>query len=336
VAGETQDRRGATIFEVAEAAGVSITTVSHVFSGKRPVKEGTRLRVQDAADRLAYRPRSTARALASGRTMTLAVQFPFQGPDVLFNPYFSQMVPVMSEAALLRGYAFVFVPPGPTEGYLRTLVDQRGIDGAILLDPQAGDAFPRALMDAGMPFATLGRVPERPESPRVDHDYAGVMAAIASHLAERGYGRTGLVNLPGHLTTLADIEDGFRSAFAAALVCATADHTDRAAEEAALAMLRREDRPDAVVCVSERHAAAVFRMAAELGLSIPGDLGVVALGSAFAPAMHPPLTSVELSPDRAGRELVALLERLLDGDDVPARTVVPFALQPRESTRRQG
>jgi DNA-binding LacI/PurR family transcriptional regulator len=242
----------------------------------------------------------------------------------------------MSEAALLRGYAFVFVPPGPSEGYLRTLVDQRGIDGAILLDPQAGDAFPRALMDAGMPFATLGRVPERPDSPRVEHDYAGALAAIAAHLAERGYGRTGLVNLPGHLTTLVDIEDGFRSAFDGSLISATADHTDRAAEEAALALLRRPDRPDAIVCVSERHAAAVFRMATDLGLSIPDDVGVVALGSAFAPAMVPTLTSVELSPDRAGRELVRLLEHLLDGDEVPARTVVPFVLQPRESTRRTG
>jgi DNA-binding LacI/PurR family transcriptional regulator len=54
----------ATIFEVAEAAGVSITTVSHVFSGKRRVHERTRQRVLDAATRLSYVPSPAAKTLA--------------------------------------------------------------------------------------------------------------------------------------------------------------------------------------------------------------------------------------------------------------------------------
>src|SRR4051794_19861124 len=134
---------GPTIFQVAEAAGVSITTVSHVFSGKRPVGESTRKRVEAAAGRLGYLPRRTAQALASGRSMTLAIQFPYPGAEVLFNPYFSEMVPAMSEAAVSRGYAFVLVPPDPPrETFVRSLIEQRGIDGAILLDPVLGDAFP--------------------------------------------------------------------------------------------------------------------------------------------------------------------------------------------------
>jgi DNA-binding LacI/PurR family transcriptional regulator len=336
VANHSEDRRGATIFEVAQAAGVSITTVSHVFSGKRPVKDETRRRVEEAADRLAYRPRASARALASGRTMTLAIQFPYQSPDVLFNPYFSEMVPAMSEAALVRGYAFVFVPPGPSEGYLRTLVEHRGVDGAILLDPIEGDRFPVELTDAGIPFVSLGRIPGRPESPHVDHDYAALMAEVAAHLARAGYERPALMNLPGRLTTLIDIEEGFRSAFPSPLVTSSADHTDRGAAEAATDLLGRADAPDAVVCVSERQAAAIYRVADDLGLEIPDDLGVVTLGGTIAQGMVPAVTSVELSADRTGRELIVLLDRLLDGEPVPPLTVVPFALQPRSSTRRPG
>ena len=77
---------GPTIFEVADAAGVSITTVSHVFSGKRRVGADSRRRVIDVAARLAYRPRRNARSLATGRTMTLAIQFPMSGPEMVLNP----------------------------------------------------------------------------------------------------------------------------------------------------------------------------------------------------------------------------------------------------------
>ena len=86
-------RTRATIFDVAEAANVSITTVSHVFSGKRRVNEATRQRVLDAAERLSYRPRAIARALAAGRTNTLALSIPFTGPDLLLNSFFQEFLP---------------------------------------------------------------------------------------------------------------------------------------------------------------------------------------------------------------------------------------------------
>src|SRR6266516_3808040 len=66
----------ASIEEVAREAGVSITTVSHVFSGKRPVAPDTRRRVVAVAERLDYRPHRAARGLATGRTMTIGLLLP--------------------------------------------------------------------------------------------------------------------------------------------------------------------------------------------------------------------------------------------------------------------
>jgi DNA-binding LacI/PurR family transcriptional regulator len=327
---------GATIFEVAEAAGVSITTVSHVFSGKRPVGARTRKRVEDAAERLAYQPRSTARALASGRTMTLAVQFPYQGHDVLFNPYFSELVPAMSEAAVVRGYAFVLVPPDPPrETYLRPLIERRGVDGAILLDPVYGDTFPAALLDAGIPFVSLGRTPDAPAAPRVDQDFGMVMRALAAHLREQGYVSPALLNLPGKLSTLLDIEDAFRDVFGSGVVVAAEAPSDVAAADAARRVLGASQRPDAVICIDERQAAAVYRAARELGIDIPDDVGVAALHDAMAPGMTPPLTSVTLFPDRAGRALVELIDRILADGPAPTLTVVGAELRPRSSTLRR-
>ena len=71
----------ANIFQVAPEAGVSITTVSHVFSSKRHVSEETRKRVLAVSERLGYRPRASARALATGRSMTIALQHSLSGPS---------------------------------------------------------------------------------------------------------------------------------------------------------------------------------------------------------------------------------------------------------------
>jgi DNA-binding LacI/PurR family transcriptional regulator len=100
VAGDLNERR--TIFEVAEAAGVSITTVSHVFSGNRRVREETRRRVLETAERLAYRPRATAQALATGRTNTLALQVSISGESLVLNPFFTSLLASLSLAAIDR------------------------------------------------------------------------------------------------------------------------------------------------------------------------------------------------------------------------------------------
>jgi DNA-binding LacI/PurR family transcriptional regulator len=267
--------------------------------------------------------------------MTLAVQFPYPGQDVLFNPYFSELVPAMSEAAVVRGYAFVLVPPDPPrDTFLRPLIEHRGVDGAILLDPVYGDRFPAALSEAGVPFVSLGRTPDSPDVPRVDQDFHALMRDVADHLAAQGYARPALLNLPGDLSTLLDIEAAFHAAFGAGVTVAPEDPSDVAAAGTARRMLDRDERPDAIVCLDERQAAAVYRAAAELDLAIPEDLGVVALHDAMAPGMRPPLTSVTLFPDRAGRALVELLDGILAGRPAAPVSLIDWELRPRASTIR--
>jgi LacI family transcriptional regulator len=268
--------------------------------------------------------------------MTLAIQFPYQGADVLFNPYFSELIPAMSEAAVIRGYAFVLVPPDPPrDTFLRPLIEQGGVDGAILLDPVLGDVFPAALGEAGVPFVSLGRVADIPETPRVDQDFHAALAEVMTHLAEQGYERPALLSFPGNLTTLLDIQDAFEAVADDAVVAVAADPSDAAAADAARALLEGSTPPDVIVCLSERQSAAVYRTAADLGVEIPTDLGVVALGDSVAAGMVPPLTSVSLFADHAGRALVELVDHVIEGGDPPTLTLVPFELRERGSTRRR-
>jgi DNA-binding LacI/PurR family transcriptional regulator len=329
---------GATIFEVAEAAKVSITTVSHVFSGKRPVSEATRQRVVEVAERLAYRPRASARALATGRSMTLAVQFPMIWPEIVFNPYFAILLPAMSEAAVARGYAFALVPTNPSlAAFIEPLIGQRGIDAAILLDPIPGDVFPAALAEAGVPYVSLGRVPGLPGNPRVDQDFDAAVLGILEHLADQGYRRPALLTIPEDISSVADIRAAFERHVDQPIVALANDFSDLAATTAAERLLRLRPRPDAVLCITERQAVGACRAAATLGVAIPDELGVVSLGdSQVASGMNPPVTSLCVFPERAGEALVVLVDEVLNGDQAPPEVVlIPTQLVTRASTLRR-
>src|SRR4051794_17480928 len=91
--------RGVTLRDVAELAGVSSRTVSNVVNGYAPVSEATRLRVQQAVDKLGYRPNVLARNLAAGRSGQIAVVVPY-----LDTPYFAELLQGIIRAARVQGY----------------------------------------------------------------------------------------------------------------------------------------------------------------------------------------------------------------------------------------
>jgi DNA-binding LacI/PurR family transcriptional regulator len=330
-----------TIFEVADEAGVSITTVSHVFSGKRHVSDDTRERVLRVAAAMGYKPRASARALATGRSMTIALQHSMPGAEFVLNPFFGAMLPSMSEAALRAGYAFIFVPPDPLpEVFVTPLVIERRVDAAILIDPIDSDGFVRAVLAQELPAVSLGRIDGHPEVPVVDHDHAQACAQVLEHLASRGYRRPALLTLESDMSYVLDMDGAFeRIAPPGSLIIAAPELSERIAHELALELLAGPQRPDCIFCVNDLLASGVERAAADLGISIPHQVGLVGVGdSALAREAAVPLTSMRAYPERAGALLIELIEGLLDDDhDPPARAhaALPMELIARGSTQRR-
>ena len=153
------DRIG--IKEVAAAAGVSITTVSHALNGKGRLPDETRVRVREVAEALGYRPSATARSLAGGRTGILALTvarveaMPFSLTDF---DYFAQLMNGAGTAALEQGYALVLAPSAGEPD----LLDRVPLDGAIVVDPVRGDPTLAHLRERGVPVVTTGREPGGP------------------------------------------------------------------------------------------------------------------------------------------------------------------------------
>ena len=121
------------IGEIARRAGVSRSTVSYALSGKRPVSDDTRRKIQQVIDELGYRPNASARALANGRTNTIGLVFPPAG-----NHYTGMQLDFIGsvvEAAAAYDYDVLLSPSGvDSDRSFQRLLGERRVDGAILME----------------------------------------------------------------------------------------------------------------------------------------------------------------------------------------------------------
>ena len=327
----------ATIFELAAAAQVSITTVSHVFSGNRPVNAETRKRVLAAAEALAYTPNTRARALATGRSFSLALQVSFTGEALLINTFFASLLPAISLAAVERGYSFVYVPPAAdAREFIAPLVTSRRIDGAVFVDPVTGDPFLEAVRASDMPFASIARPLDGTSDNWVDNDHAHVCEGVAAHLAKGGYQRIALLTIEADVSYIADYLSGYQQAFGWQQVVVADQFTFRAAAEAATRSLRSKERPDAFFCIHDQFAVAVESAVEAEGLRVGKDVGIIGVGdSTLARQARMPLSSVNVFPQRHGAAVVAMLDQLITGAQPVAPVLIPARLVARGSTRRK-
>jgi DNA-binding LacI/PurR family transcriptional regulator len=311
--------RRARIADVARAARVSITTVSHVLSGKRPVSAETREAVLEAAKRLHYRPTVAARGLATGRTMAIGLQFPMEGEHLILNPYFPTLLGALSAEATQHGYSFVLLPARLSHEFpLEPLLDTQRLDAAILVDPSSSNDVLPLLRSYSVPVVTVGRYLGRTKTHWVDNDHQVAIGHVLDHLAERGYRRPALMSLSSDgFSYIKDIEDAYRQKLVAAgmapIVTRATDLTERSGYDAAVRLLTRRDRPDAIVAAVDRQAIGVLGAAEEMGIAVPEELGVVGEGdTVLAQNAHPTLTSVDPRAAYLGRAAFSLLQRVLE------------------------
>lgn len=339
--------RPARIADVAREARVSITTVSHVLSGKRPVAAATRQAVLDAARRLAYRPTVAARGLATGRTMALGLQFPTEGEHLLLNPYFPALLGSLSAAATQDGYSFVLLPAHrSTEFPLESLLEMQRLDAAILVDPTSTNDMLPLLRRYDVPVVTVGRYLGRHRTHWVDNDHPAAILGVLDHLAAQGYRRPALISLAHErYSYIADIEASYRERMGEAgiesVVTRAEDLSERAGYDAAVALLTRTVRPDAIIAAIDRQAIGVLGAAEELGISVPDDLGIVGEGdTVLSRNSHPPLTTVDPRAGELGAQAIAMVRRVVDrkqgdtGTGEMLHVIVKTVLIPRQSTHR--
>ncbi|MYW45962.1 LacI family DNA-binding transcriptional regulator [Streptomyces sp. SID161] len=305
--------RRPTIADVAEAASVSRTTVSHALNGIGKVDPRTRERIKKIAAELGYRPNLRAQRLRRGeaRAIALASSMPFAvagGPSRL--GFYMEVAAAAAERALVHEYALVLIPPVQSGSALYTV----DIDGAIVVEPAADDAAVAQLRERGLPYVTLGR-PTAPDDDALYVDLHGgrVVELLLDHLRVQGARRPALVVGAGTRHSSVDARAAYERTAAAhgwtALVAtAPEDGGEQAGYDRCAALLTEHPDVDALCVLVDAFAVGAVRALRDAGRRIPDDVMVVTRYDGLrARTCEPPLTAVDLRLDRAAADAVELL-----------------------------
>ncbi len=319
------------IVDVAREAGVSAQTVSNVVNEREGFSEETRRRVLAAIDRTGYRPNRAARNLRTRRSGQLGLHLPASHLSVqnTFSINFLRAVIEATERADHQLVVFTHPADGATGAATLTTT---GMDGFVLYVVDPADPRPRALTDAGIPFAVFGRTEPTLPQAWVDIDNVAAMADVVDHLVERGHRRFAFVGydepeywnhqrLEGTQLRLAEHGLGIPARW---LVRTNLD-TIRA--EVSRRLLG-EDRPDAVICASDSLAVIAHAAASHAGFRVGTDIAVTGFDALpQAIAVDPPLTSVALPVVAAADAVVRLVISQIEGEPAPDHgTILPTHL----------
>ncbi|MGH3318617.1 MAG: LacI family DNA-binding transcriptional regulator, partial [Streptosporangiaceae bacterium] len=271
-------RRGPTIYDVAEQAGVATSTVSRAFSNPDRVNATTREHVLDVAKRLGYRPNPLARSLPSGRTRTVALLV----ADIT-NPHYFEMIRGAERRAKAAGLTLILVNTEESAQTERNQIERlsRSVDGFILASSRMSDETIRGLQ-ADYNIALVSR--ELDGLPSVEVDHVEGCQQIVQHLASLGH--RSVVFLAGPRVSWLALHR-WRAIFGAAKrlgMRATklgpfspTVSSGGAAADAALGC-----GATAVVAYNDLLAIGALRRFADRGVAVPGDISVVGFDDIFA------------------------------------------------------
>jgi DNA-binding LacI/PurR family transcriptional regulator len=335
-----------TMADVARAAGVSPTTVSHALNGKGRVDETTRARVRETARRLGYAPSRAARNLALGRSDTLGVVLPqvasLPSPELFDADWYGRIVVGASRAAVDHSRAMTLLPG------LDTVEDVRrhALEGAIVLDPIIRDPRCSLLGAAGIPYVMVGSHDGNALGVSVTPDTAAGVTALLDHVEAQGACSIALLATDidwssGHEAIEAyrawmRARDQFpRISVARMTGSAAREHISRAAFDTARELLSGDERPDAIIGLYEHFGRAIIDAAEAVRLRVPEDVLVAQdVDGPKAQLNRPAITALDLNPVAQITTAVEQLIALVQGDEPVRRLTTPVTLHERATTGR--
>src|SRR5258706_1297079 len=180
-----------TMADIAKRAGVSLSTVSHALSGKRPISAETKERIFQAMADLDYQPNSLARRLATRRTKVIALCLPYSMKGTFESQF--EFLTSTAETTSELGYSLLlWTSPAKDEELL--LMTQEGfIEGMILMEVKLNDSRVEVLRKRNYPFSLIGRCENNDGISLVDLDFEQVVRNCVEHLATLGHRHIALI-----------------------------------------------------------------------------------------------------------------------------------------------
>lgn len=338
---ESARAKRSTIRDVANAAGVAISSVSRVLSNHPHVSQDLRERVESAARELGYRPNYVAHSLRRGTTASVGFLV-----GTISNPTIADLSAGASEVLASSGYATLLVcsqnDPAADVDYLHFLA-QRRVSGLIISSAANGpdDRLRALLLEVGIPAVMLDRRPlPAPHISAVYSDHAGGVQAAVTHLLAQGHQRIGLVGGPEYFDPAAMRLAGYRRAVEEAGLgydpnLVRSWGMGRKAAYAATRDLLAQAPPTALIAGGNLILAGVLQAINELGTEVGRELALVGCDDTDLTRLHnPSITVIARDLDQVGRVAAATLLATMDQGE--AQTIVlPTRLEVRNSSQCQ-
>ncbi|MFP5343847.1 MAG: LacI family DNA-binding transcriptional regulator [Candidatus Limnocylindria bacterium] len=330
-------RRRASMREVADLAGVAISSVSRVLSGHPDVSGDMRERVLDAVRQLEYEPDFLAQSLRRGATLSVGWVI-----GDISNPLMASMTSGAESVLRASGYSMLLMnsenDPKLDAAHIRFFQTRR-VDGMILsLASELEPATLEVLGQVDVPIVLVDReVPADIAASGVRNDHRPGIRAAVEHLVDLGHRRIALITGALDLWPVRERIAGMHDAVAGRGIpdetitltgSLSAEHGEAATEE----ILRMSPRPTAIIAGGNQVLAGCVRALARHDVRIPEDMSFVTCDEVALSELHsPPIASVGRDTVALGRIAAELLLKRITGSNEPETVVLPTAFTPRAS-----
>lgn len=322
---------GVTIKDVAEAAGVSISTVSKVLNGHYSISEKTAERVRGIMREMNYYPNANAQSFASGSTHTV-VLLANLAPNAAFqNPHMFEIIAGLEEALCKRGYRLILRGTDATSacGIAEEIISRRSADAIAVHVGVMSHPLAAVLTRLQFPHIVLGAPDFDSQVCWIDNSntYSGTVAA--SFLLSRGYQRLAFIGGKsydlGSALRLQGVKQGLSNAGAKLedqyiwLGESTRADGFRMVEN----LLSQKELPDAIICANNYIALGCVDAVNKRGLRIPKDIGVMAFDNfPFSQIIEPPLTVVDINVRDMGAQAAKFLTDIMRHPNTQIQTYI--------------
>jgi LacI family transcriptional regulator len=326
-----------TVKDVAEKAGVSTATVSHVINETRYVSDELKAKVYQAMEELNYRPNAIARSLRSRKTHNIGMIV----PDISY-PFLAEVARGVENAGFELGYNVILCNSDgdlEMEAHYIELLQEKKVDGIVFVAVGESSSHVRALIEQGMPVVLCDRELPEVEVDTVIADNVGSGYQATEYLITLGHSRIGCIAGPQELEISSKRVEGYRRALEqhgiplGEELLVHGDFRSRGGYEAMRELLALEELPAAVFACNDLMAIGAICAVSQRKLSIPQDVAIIGCDDiASASFTNPSLTTVVQPKHEMGAAAVEMLvARIRDKSRPPTRRLLPTELVLRDS-----
>lgn len=326
-----------TISDVAEALGVSKTTVSRAISGKGRIGEDTRQKVLSYIEEHDYKPNVIAKSLAQSKTFNICVVMP--GDYALMDlPFFQEAIMGIQEIAGMNEYDILLCISQENDiSSLERIIMNRKVDGVILLRTYLKDAQIEFLQRKGIPFVATGSTPY-PGIKQVDHDHESACRELTSIVLMRNMKRVALLGSTESIMVNQNRLKGYRDAYKALGQDVMEDliymnleskaFIDRAVESVL------EKKAECILCMDDAICGQVLRKLRQERVKVPEDIKIASFyNSSVLENNLPSITSLSFDSKEIGMLACKNLLAQIEGEEVLERTLLSYEVVLKESTQ---